>query len=438
MAEVPVDTRTEFITEAIWHGGLERAEAILEAHPSLRSADIHIAAILGDDEAVCRFIVADPASVHAKSPPYGGDALNYLGLSKYLRLHPGRTEAFARAATALLDAGADPNTGFWKDGEFETVGYGVAGVAHNERLTRLLIERGADPNDGEVVYHSPESHDLGAMRVVVETGRVTPEHLVLMLVRKIDWHHYEGIAYLLQQGADPNFARSRGWQPLHHAVARDNALRNIELLLDHGADPSAEWHGLTAIARAARHGRNDLLELLARRGVELRLTGVDRLIEACAMGDTERARAIGKTEPALMDALLAMGGDLLARFAGTWNTPGVKTLLDLGLDPATPFAEGDGYWDQPAGSLPIHIAAWRCAAGVLKLLIERGSPVDVKDPKGRTPVELAVKACTSSYWTEYCSPASIEALLDAGAGWGRVKAPSGNAQVDALLHKRAV
>ena len=59
-----------------------------------------------------RFIAQDPGSVTAKSPPYGGDALNYLCLSKYLRLDPTRSAAFLRAATALLDAGADPNTGF--------------------------------------------------------------------------------------------------------------------------------------------------------------------------------------------------------------------------------------------------------------------------------------------------------------------------------------
>lgn len=61
----------------------------------------------------------------ARSLPYDGDALNYLGLSKSLRLDPSRSDAFIRTATVLLDAGADPNTGFWNKGEFETALYGA-------------------------------------------------------------------------------------------------------------------------------------------------------------------------------------------------------------------------------------------------------------------------------------------------------------------------
>src|SRR5437762_9902636 len=104
------DVVADFILAATWHGSLERAEAILAAHPEVAASGIHAAAILGDDVAVRRFLAADPASATAKRGPYGGDALNYLGLSKYLRLRPERSEGFLRAATALLDAGADPNT----------------------------------------------------------------------------------------------------------------------------------------------------------------------------------------------------------------------------------------------------------------------------------------------------------------------------------------
>src|SRR5205814_5307261 len=122
---------------------------------------------------------------------YGGDALNYLALSKYLRLQPARTPGFLRAATALLDAGADPNTGFWTTGQFperETALYGAAGVAHHAELTRLLLERGADPNDGETVYHAPETYDCAAMKVLVESGGLSDDSLGTMLLRKADRH----------------------------------------------------------------------------------------------------------------------------------------------------------------------------------------------------------------------------------------------------------
>src|SRR5437763_1981659 len=188
-------TRIEFLEAALWHGSLEKARALLAAHPELATSDIHTAAVVGDDGAVRGFLERDRASALATSDPYGGDALVYLCLSKFLRLDASRGDAFVRAATALLDAGANPNSGFWTKGQYqerETALYGAAGVARNPPLARLLLERGADPNDVEVVYHSPETHDNTVLTILVESRKLTPESLRLMLVRKIDWHDYEG------------------------------------------------------------------------------------------------------------------------------------------------------------------------------------------------------------------------------------------------------
>src|SRR2546427_12818306 len=98
------------------------------------------------------------------------------------------------------------------------------------------------------------------------TGKLTPESLSIMLIRKHDWHDYEGVKYLLEHGADPNRPGRRGFGAIHHALARDNSLAIFELLLDHGADPTLASDGLTAVARAAREGRSDVLDLFERRG----------------------------------------------------------------------------------------------------------------------------------------------------------------------------
>lgn len=426
-----------FIAAATWHGSLDEAEAILAAHPELATLGIHPAAVLGDDAAVRGFLEQDPANATARSGPYGGDALTYLGLSRYLRLDPSRSDAFLRAATALLDAGADPNTGFWTTGqhrEFETALYGAAGVAHHEALTRLLIDRGSNPNDVEAVYHSPESGDLGAMKVLVETGRVTLENLSLMLVRKHDWHDYEGAKYLLEHGTDPNYQRERGWIPLHYAIARDNALAMIELLLDHQADPLLVKDGQTAIQRAARRGRGDLLELFEQRGFDTDLEGVDRLIAACARGEGDLVRSIAAGQPENVRRLMEQGGARLAEFAGTWNTEGVGLLLDLGV-PVDARYEGDGYFDLAGDTTALHVAAWKGVTSTVKLLIERGAPVNAADAKGRTPIMLAVKATIDSYWTERRTPDTVRALLDSGASIKGVKYPSGYAEVDHLLRQ---
>ncbi|HKR95300.1 MAG TPA: ankyrin repeat domain-containing protein, partial [Candidatus Angelobacter sp.] len=225
----PPDPTTAFIEAATWHGSLERAETILAAHPEIAKSSIHVAAILGDDTVVRRFLADDPQNAFKKIAPYGGDALVYLCLSKYLRLDPARSNGFLRTATALLDAGTDPNTGFWTEGEhceFETALYGAAGVAHHAELTRLLLERGGDPNDDETFYHAPETYDNAAVKVLVESGKMLPDKVNGMLLRKADWHDYEGIKYLLEHGADPNAMTIWGYTALHQALRRDNALKN--------------------------------------------------------------------------------------------------------------------------------------------------------------------------------------------------------------------
>src|SRR6476661_2362964 len=436
-----------FIEAAIWHGTLEAAEAILAAHPKIARESIHVAAILGDDAAVRRFIAADPRNVNRKEAPYDGDALVYLCLSKYLRLDKTRSEAFLRAATALLDAGADPNTGFWSKDEyheFETALYGAAGVAHHAELTRLLLERGADPNDNETFYHAPETYDNDALKVLVESGKMRGDLLAGMLLRKADWHDYEGIKYLLEHGADPNLITLWGYTALHQALRRDNHLRNIELLLEHGANPAIktvtkvralftpDFAPRSGQAIAAHRGRADVLAALERRGFALEFSGVDRLIAACARGNATAVRAIAEREPQLVQELLAQGSTLLAEFSGNDNADGVKQLLDLGVA-VDALYDGDPYFDIAKDSTALHVAAWKAWPKTVKLLIERGAPINAEDAKGRTALMLAVKACVDSYWTNRRSPESVEALLKAVASISGVEYPCGYHEVDALL-----
>ena len=429
---------SDFIKASVWHGTLDESAAILTAHPEIAAADIHVASILGDEHGVRNFVAADPSSATAKGGPHGWDALTHLCFSKYLRLDPARSDAFLRAARALLDAGASASTGFFDAGhqpapEWESVLYGAAGVAHHGELTRLLLERGADPNDEEAVYHSPETYDNRAMHLLVETGRLTDENLALMLIRKHDWHDYDGVKWLLERGIDVNRKRDRWRRPLHHAISRDNAAPLVELLLDRGADPMLPEDGESAAALAARHGRGDLLDAFERRGLPVELKGVERLIAACARNDADAVRDIARGETHFVPALVAEGADRLAQFAGIGNTEGVRHLLDLGVPVAALYDNGTTYFGIPRGSTALHTAAWFLRHATVTLLLARGAPVDAKDGAGRTPLMLAVEASVNSFWTDRRSAESIAALLNAGASVDGVRFPSGYAEADELL-----
>jgi len=424
-------------------GTLERALAILAEHPEVASSDIHTAAILGDDAAVRRFLALDPGNATAKGGPRGWDALTHLCFSRYLRLDRARSDGFVRAARALLDAGASANTGWTEknhrpEPEWESALYGAAGVAHHADLTRLLLERGADPNDEETPYHAPETRDNDALKVLVQSGKLSDDSLTTLLLRKADWHDCDGIKFLLEHGADPNRMTRWRYTALHQALRRDNDLRNIEAMLDHGADPTLEnrWDGESAVAMAARRGRGDVLESFERRGIPVELRGVERLIAACARNDAAAVQAIADREPELIRDVVAEGGRLLARFAGNANTSGAGHLLDLGVDVAAPYEEGDNYFDIAEKSTALHVAAWKAHPATVRLLIERGAPVDALDGKGRTSLALAVKACVDSFWTHRRSPESVEALLRAGASASGVAFPSGYAEVDELLARK--
>ena len=445
----PVDPLVAFIEAACVpldsghaSGTLERAEAILAAHPEVAGADIHAAAVLGDDAAVRHFLELDAGNATVKGGPHGWDALTHLCFSRYLRLDPAPSDGFVRAAKALLDAGASASTGFFQSNhqprpEWESALYGAAGVAHHPELTRLLLERGADPNDGEVTYHAPESDDNRALKILVESGKLSEDSLATMLLRKADWHDYEGIKYLLENGADPNRMTPWSISALHQALGRDNALENIEAMLDHGADATLENRrdGKSAVAIAARRGRGDALELFERRAIAIELHGVELLIAACARNDGANVRELAERHPELVRELREQGGTLLAEFAGTGNTAGVGHLLDLGVNVAALYKEGDGYFGIARDSTALHVAAWRACHRTTRFLIERGAPIDARDGKGRTALALAVCACVDSHWVYRRSPESVQALLDAGASVSGVAFPLGYAEVDELLRR---
>jgi ankyrin repeat protein len=430
------DLVASFLHAATWHGSLAPADEILSVRPEVATASIHAAAVLGDDSLVERFLAADASDATETAPPYGTNALVYLCMSKYLRLDEARSPQFLRAAKALLDAGADANSGFWTTGkypEFETALYGAAGISHHPEMTRLLLERGADPNDNEAVYHSPETYDNRAMQLLVETGKLTAENLLLMLLRKHDWHDYDGEKYLLEHGANPNRRWKNGRAALSHALARDNRSEMIELLLDHGADPTSEDNGESAVVTAVRRGRADVLELFERRGIPMNLGAGDRLIAACARNDAGAVRLIARKEPTVIDEIESNAGQLLSEFAGNGNTEGIRQLLNFGIDVNAPFVKGDGYWDLAPNSTALHNAAWRLRHETVKVLVGRGADVNAKDGKGRTPLMLVVRASVDSYWTRLRSPSSVETLLKAGASTEGVMFPSGYPEIDQLL-----
>jgi ankyrin repeat protein len=384
-------------------GTLDDAEAIRASQPEVIHSDLYAASVYGESDAVERLLAEDRSRATARGGPYGWDALTYLCFSRYLRLRP--SDGFIRTARALLDLGADPNTGFFEEAHqpeptFESALYGAAGVAHHAGLTRLLLERGADPNaGGEVAYHAPEGFDNQAMNAVVESGRLAREGLTTMLHRKLDWTDLGGVRWLLGNGADPNAVTGWGDRALHHSLGRDNALPLLEALLDFGADPTLTAPGRgdrSATALAARAGRPDALELFRRRGFDVELEGDDAFFALLSRADRAGALACVADEPGLVGRLETEQPGIVTTLAGAGNTAAVALALDLGF---TLDAEA------------LSVAVWRERRDTVRLLIGRGAPVTAG------VLSLAERALTEmSEWTPHGSREVVDMLQGRAEG----------------------
>jgi ankyrin repeat protein len=220
--------------------------------------DIFHAAVLAEDRRVAQLLAGDRELATARDAN-GATALQYCAGSAMYRLSDELASKLVRIAGMLLDAGADPNaTYLFADQWPIPVLFGSAGHHDNPAVTELLLRHGADPCDGESVYHaSDEGHDacLALFEKYVDPKKLAAE-CTRCLSTQLHWGRTRGAAWLLAHGADPNRVSSRwGNSALHAAVEAGSNDRIIRLLLANGGDPKRKnKQGKTAIdlARASK------------------------------------------------------------------------------------------------------------------------------------------------------------------------------------------
>jgi ankyrin repeat protein len=236
----------EAFVRAATEGRRERAESILGAQPVLEH-DPWVKLVLG------RGWDGDPNTVGG---PRDWAPLLYACHSCF------PTTALARD---LLARGADPNGYFVNEYGNMSALYGAAGIRHDPELTLALLEAGANPNDGESLYHSTEAESPDCLRILLEHGAQTSD--TNALAHALDEERLEHVRLLLEHGADPN---EGAW--VAHAVRRGRGPETVELLVSHGADvdrPGGEtWRGDVPLRTPYQHaflrGKEELAQVLAQ------------------------------------------------------------------------------------------------------------------------------------------------------------------------------
>ncbi|HEY0717519.1 MAG TPA: ankyrin repeat domain-containing protein [Streptosporangiaceae bacterium] len=361
-----------------------QARQLLAARPGLTRGHVHAAAAVADVPALRAILAADPGAARREGGPYRAEPLYYLA---YARHDPQIiAEAVLTSARLLLTAGGDPNAGYlWRGLPTPfTVLTGVFGEGelgpdrqpphpHAQALARLLLESGANPNDGQALYNR-----------MFEPGH---EHLELLLEFGLGtgdggpWRERLGDAL----GSPAELARGElDWAITHGLDGR------VRLLARHGVDLTAPGRGgLTPAQRALTTGHAELLDVLAEYGAgRPELDPADEAVAALLAGDR-----------GWLDRVLA--GHPEAGVAGRAARPGlIVWAAVLGRAAAVELIAGQGFdvnakarTDRPGRTeweTALHQAAQAGDLALARQLTELGADPDVRDARfGLTPLGWA-------------------------------------------------
>ncbi|HEU4628481.1 MAG TPA: ankyrin repeat domain-containing protein [Gemmatimonadaceae bacterium] len=354
------------------------AERLLRRHPELARDGLVPAVVTGDLTAVQRLLAERPEAADERQGPKGWTPLLYLCFTR-LAL-PAVAEHAVAIARLLLDHGADPNAYFMAGDSRYTPLVGVVGEGEEERpphprrddLARLLLERGAEPYDLQVVY------DIHFRGRVLWFLRLMHEH-ALRLGRAADWADPEW--HMLDMGPYGSGAR---W---HLQIALDHDdLALADWVLAHGASPNAapardpRLPQRSLHEEAVRRGQTALAELLVRHGATPSGAVADdesAFVAACLHLDRDEAARLARAHPEYLRRITAV-----VAAARQDRAEVMQLLLDLGM--STEVEDGER-------RRPLHIAAMRDAPRMAALLIARGAGIDpVEATWHNTPLDFAV------------------------------------------------
>jgi len=372
-----------------------------------------------------RYGVTPLALAAINGSPSVTDMLLKAGADPNAASGEGETVLMAAARTGqpetlklLLKAGANPNAAERKFGE--TALMWAAGHNHGEAI-RVLVAGGAKPDTAASVITLPNAKvdfsfavgtalprggftalmyaarqgQMDAVTALAEVGAnlnaVDPEGSTAMVIAIIN-AHYELAARLAEKGADPNIGDAAGMAGLYAAVdmmhpasltnrppqVRTGKLSAEDLvmaLLKNRADPNV---ALKAPLLMRQHNAGDAslgagATPLMRSAKAMDLNVIKALLEHGA--DASRKLANGTTTLAV--ALTGRGARQLTPEMPMYQA--VKMMLDHGADVNA----------VTNGSTLLHTNLDRGEAFV-RLLVEKGAKLDVKDGTGRTPLDIAL------------------------------------------------
>jgi uncharacterized protein len=301
----------------------------------------------------------------------------------------------AEAVAALLAHGAEVNAREKTRGQTPLMW--AAAEAH-PAITKALIARGADVRARSTTGFTPllfaaRSGDADSARLLVEAGAPIDDPAAdgsTPLLVATASNQESAARWLLDHGANPNLANEIGYAPLHAVVWKPSAKEGVippngsvalvKALLAHGASVSARLAkdppalpgsyrfetglaGGTPFWLAARAANPDVMRMLAANGSDIETgnkEGTTPLMVAAGVGQPQGPGSVPERMLlSAVEAAIALGANVNA-------TNG-------------------------SGQTAMHGAAGLGFNSIVKLLAEHGADPAIKDRRGQTPLDVAMR-----------------------------------------------
>jgi ankyrin repeat protein len=353
-----------------------RAAPIRADHPDITRSSVHAAAAVADVDALTEMLEHDTELARREGGPYAWEPLLYLVYSRVPQSDP------LAAARVLLDHGADPNAGYLWHGLTSpfTALTGAFGSGEGDQpehveafaLAELLLQRGADANDGQTLYNRQFQPDDRHLRLLFAYGLGRGDGG--------PWRARLGNAV----DSPEQMVRTQTWWAVVHDMRE-----RVRLLAGNGADMETAFSapggrpawartsdGRTPVEVAALAGCPELVEWFVARGATRPpAEGVDGLIAAVLAGDvasTERLSGDAEEAKAQRPALIVWAASRNKRDA-------VSALVALGFD-VNAMGRADVPMEQP-WETALHVAAGEGDMQLARLLLDLGADPNIEDAR---------------------------------------------------------
>ena len=347
---------------ALYHGQNAVVGKLLDETPDLADGFFGLQCALYNVEAVRQGLADDPKAATRKYGPR--TAILHLAFSKYIHAVPEREADMLAIARMLVGAGADVNDSYSgspnADAPLSAL-YGAIGHADNMALGQWLLDQGANPDDGESLYHACELPHSEGLRMLLAAG-ADPKGTNALL-RALDFDEPEKVRMLLAAGADPNEYNGEpvgGEEPwvipaLHQAARRMRGRAVADLLLEAGMDASARYQGLTPYAMARVFGNAEVAEAIVQAGGEVVLSEVEAVFAVAAEGGEQQGFYLDTAKlPKLLREIISELLFLPDRLDH------IKRLVAIGVEYDLPNS---------SGVTPVQSAGWEGTPELLAYLI---------------------------------------------------------------------